>query len=52
MMQRMSGPLSWLPFITVVFATIVPLAATIYLAVTTAWTLVERVILRRMLSRG
>lgn len=51
-MQRLSGPLSWLPFITVVFASIVPLAAAIYLAVTTAWTLVERVILRRLLARG
>jgi YidC/Oxa1 family membrane protein insertase len=39
--------LSWLPFLTVVFAGIVPLAATLYLAVTTTWTLVERAILRR-----
>ncbi len=43
--------LSWLPFLTLVFAAIVPLAATIYLATTTAWSLVERFVLRRMLWR-
>jgi YidC/Oxa1 family membrane protein insertase len=41
--------LSWLPFATVVFAAFVPLAATIYLAVTTTWTLAERAVLRRVL---
>lgn len=40
---------SWLPFLTIVFAAFVPLAATIYLATTTLWTLVERAILRRRL---
>jgi len=45
--ERMTSVLSWLPFVTVVFAAIVPLAATIYLATTTTWTLVERAILRR-----
>lgn len=44
---RLNAVLSWLPFITVVFAAVVPLAATIYLATTTTWTLVERAILRR-----
>ncbi len=39
--------LSWLPFITIVFAAIVPLAATLYLTTTTAWTLGERALLRR-----
>lgn len=39
--------LSWLPFITVVFAAVVPLAATLYLTTTTVWTLVERAIMRR-----
>lgn len=39
--------LSWLPFITVIFAAFVPLAATLYLTVTTVWTLVERMLLRR-----
>lgn len=39
--------LSWLPFITVLFAAFVPLAATLYLTATTSWTLVERMLLRR-----
>jgi YidC/Oxa1 family membrane protein insertase len=46
-MQNLTGILSWMPFITVIFAAIVPLAATLYLAVTTSWTFVERAILRR-----
>ena len=49
-MARMNAALSWLPFVTVVFAALVPLAATIYLAVTTTWTLVERQVLRRRLA--
>lgn len=49
-LQNVSGALSWLPFITVVFAGVVPLAATIYLSVTTTWTLTERVILRRTMA--
>jgi YidC/Oxa1 family membrane protein insertase len=48
--QSLGRWLSWLPFITVVFAAIVPLAATIYLAVTTTWTFVERAVLRRALA--
>ena len=44
---RLGAVLSWLPFLTVGFAAIVPLAATIYLATTTTWTLVERALLRR-----
>ena len=44
---RLTALLSWLPFLTVVFASMVPLAATLYLAVSTAWTLVERSILYR-----
>jgi YidC/Oxa1 family membrane protein insertase len=44
---RLAAVLSWLPLITVVFAAIVPLAATLYLAVTTVWTQVERALLRR-----
>lgn len=43
------GPLSWLAFATVIVAAIVPLAAALYLAVSTSWTLSERVILRRVL---
>jgi YidC/Oxa1 family membrane protein insertase len=46
-MAGMTSVLSWLPFITVAFAAIVPLAATLYLTVTTTWTLVERTLLRR-----
>jgi len=49
-MQNLTGTLSWLPFLTVLFAAIVPLAAALYLAVTTTWTLVERIIMRRMLA--
>lgn len=41
--------LSWLPFLTIVFAAVVPLAATLYLTLTTAWTLGERMLLRRRL---
>jgi len=50
MAQSLGRWLSWLPFITVIFASIVPLAATIYLTVTTTWTLVERAILRKVLA--
>lgn len=44
---RIASVVSWLPFITVVIAAIVPLATAIYLATTTTWTLAERAILRR-----
>ena len=50
-MQNVASALSWLPFLTVVFAAIVPLAAALYLTVTTAWTLGERVLLRRLIGR-
>lgn len=46
-LANLGGILSWLPFITVVFAAFVPLAAALYLVTTTAWTLVERALLRR-----
>jgi YidC/Oxa1 family membrane protein insertase len=45
----MTKVLSWMPFLTIAFAAVVPLAATLYLTVTTAWTLVERMLLRRRL---
>jgi YidC/Oxa1 family membrane protein insertase len=51
-LRSITGALSWLPFLTVVFAAVVPLAATLYLAVSTTWTLVERTVLRRVLSTG
>ncbi len=37
--------LSWVPFVTVIAACFVPLAAALYLAVSTTWSLVERSIL-------
>ncbi|RLP77481.1 membrane protein insertase YidC [Mycetocola tolaasinivorans] len=40
----------WMPYMTVVMALIVPLAAAIYLTITTAWTLCERLLLRRILG--
>jgi YidC/Oxa1 family membrane protein insertase len=42
------GPLSWAPFLTLVAAAFVPLAAALYLAVSGAWSHVERRILRRV----
>ena len=45
--QRVADVLSFAPFLTVVFAGVVPLAATLYLAVSTSWTLVERQLMRR-----
>lgn len=50
--ESVGRALSWLPFITVVFAAFVPLAAALYLAATTVWTLGERQLLRRVLWRG
>ena len=47
---RLTRAMSWLPFLTVIFAAIVPLAATLYLTVTTSWTLIERAVLRRRLA--
>ncbi|MDO9395806.1 MAG: membrane protein insertase YidC [Herbiconiux sp.] len=41
--------LSWLPLITVLFAAFVPLAASLYLLVSTTWTLGERTLLRRLI---
>lgn len=40
--------MSFLPFMTAIFAAFVPLAAALYLATTTAWTLGERLILTRI----
>ncbi len=40
-----------IPYITVVFAAFLPLASGLYLATTTAWTLAERVVLRRFGDR-
>lgn len=46
-----TGILSWLSFATVVIALFVPLAATLYLTVSGAWTFVERTVLRRRAAR-
>jgi len=46
---RMTGVLSWLPLISVVFAAFVPLAAAIYLTVSALWGVTERAVLWRML---
>lgn len=43
----MTGMLSWLSFTTVLIAAFVPLAAALYLTVSTTWTFVERTVLRR-----
>ncbi|CAL9506544.1 Membrane protein insertase YidC [Nocardiopsis dassonvillei] len=48
--ERMArGPLSYLPFTTVAIAVFVPLAAGLYLLVSGAWALGERLLLRRVL---
>jgi hypothetical protein len=39
------------PFITVIFAALVPLAAGLYLLTSTTWTLAERAVLRRFAGR-
>lgn len=46
------GALSWLSFTTVVIAAFVPLAAALYLVVSTTWTFAERTLLRRRAARG
>lgn len=49
--ESLTRILSFLPYLTVVFAAFVPLAATIYLALTTAWSFGERLILRRRMAQ-
>jgi YidC/Oxa1 family membrane protein insertase len=48
-LSGMMRTLSFLPFMTAIIALFVPLAATLYLVVTTVWTFSERWILRRAL---
>jgi len=45
--QRIADALSFAPFLTVLFAAVVPLAATLYLTVSTSWTLIERHVMRK-----
>ncbi len=49
--QAITAALSWLPFVTVIVASIVPLAAALYLATSTWWTVAERAVLRRRFAR-
>ncbi len=42
--------LSFLPYVTVVFAAFVPLSAAVYILVSSAWTVGERLVLRRLLD--
>lgn len=46
----MTSTLAWLPFLTVVIAAFLPLAAVIYMTVTTTWTFLERTVLRARLT--
>ena len=49
-LTQMTRMLSFMPFITAVIAAFVPLAATLYLMSTTAWTLGERLVINRALG--
>ena len=51
-MSTATGWMSWLPLIAVPFAAVVPLAAALYLTVSTLWTLAERALLRRIYWRA
>lgn len=42
--------ISFLPYVTVVFAAFVPLAAAVYILTSSGWTVAERVVLRRLLD--
>jgi len=48
----MSTALRVLPFVSVAFAALAPLAAALYLVTSATWTVLERVVLRRVLDRG
>ncbi|MEB4614123.1 YidC/Oxa1 family membrane protein insertase [Leucobacter sp. M11] len=49
-LSGMMRVMSFMPFMTAVIAAFVPLAAALYLMTTTAWTLVERLVLRRVMG--
>lgn len=51
-LSGMTRVLSFMPFMTAVIAAFVPLAAALYLLVTTSWTFVERLILGRIYGVG
>jgi YidC/Oxa1 family membrane protein insertase len=45
--SRVARVLSWMPLLTVVFAAVAPVAASVYLAVSMSWTSVERTLATR-----
>lgn len=47
-MSGIARAMSFVPFVTVIVAAFVPLAAALYLATTTAWTLCERLVLGKI----
>lgn len=49
LLERMSGPLSYASYFTLIVAVVAPLAAVVYLLVTTTWAIVERHVLGRMI---
>lgn len=49
-LTKVTRVLSFMPFMTAVFATYVPLAAALYLMTTTTWTLCERLTINRLLD--
>lgn len=49
-LSGLTKTLSFMPFLTALFALFVPLAAALYLATTTTWTLCERLVLGRVLG--
>lgn len=46
--EQLTAVLSWLPFLTLGIAAVVPLAAALYLAVSSWWSILERWMLRRL----
>lgn len=49
-LTKVTHALSFMPFMTAVFAAFVPLAAAVYLMTTTTWTLCERLTINRLLD--
>lgn len=46
--EQLMAVMSWLPFLTLAFAAVAPLAAALYLAVSSSWSILERWTLRRL----
>ncbi len=46
--EQLMAVMTWLPFLTLGFAAIAPLAAALYLAVSSSWSILERWTLRRL----